>query len=175
MQNAESLTAEQISEFLKASGGIEFAGQSRAEIYDWTERMLVQQEYSRQGRKQRGALRAYLSKVTGRSLPQITRLVRKYVQTGRVKAKRFRRRRFPRKYREADIVLLTEVDRAHQRLSGPATQLHPEARAAGVRQERICAPGGDLGISPVQPAPQPAVHQTRGGVRIDAPLRGLDR
>src|SRR5216684_1273792 len=122
MQNAESLTAEQISEFLKASGGIEFAGQSRAEVYDWTERMLVQQEYSRQGRKQRGAIRAYLSKVTGRSLPQITRLVRKYVQTGSVKLKSFRRRRFPRKYREADIVLLTEVDRAHQRLSGPATQ-----------------------------------------------------
>jgi len=122
MQNAESLTAEQISEFLKASGGIEFAGQSRAEVYDWTERMLVQQEYTRQGRKQRGAIRAYLSKVTGRSLPQITRLVRKYVKTGRVKPKPFRRRRFPRKYHEADIRLLTEVDRAHQRLSGPATR-----------------------------------------------------
>jgi len=91
MQNAESLTTEQISEFLKASGGIEFAGQSRAEVYEGTERMLVQQEYTRQGRKQRGAIRAYLSKVTGRSLPQITRLVRKYVKTGRVKPKPFRR------------------------------------------------------------------------------------
>jgi transposase InsO family protein len=120
MQNAESLTAEQSSEFVKASGGIEFAGQSRAEVYDWTERMLVQQEYTRQGRKQRGAIRAYLSKVTGRSLPQITRLVRQYMKTGRVKPKPFWRRRFPRKYREADILLLTEVDRAHQRLSGPA-------------------------------------------------------
>jgi len=122
MQNAESLTTEQISEFLKASGGIEFAGQSRAEVYEWTERMLVQQEYTRQGGKQRGAIRAHLSKVTGRSLPQITRLVRKYVKTGRVKPKPFRRRRFPRKYPEADILLWTEVDRAHQRLSGPATR-----------------------------------------------------
>jgi transposase InsO family protein len=122
MQNAESLTADQISEFLKASGGIEFAGQSRAEVYAWTERMLVQQEYARQGRKQRGSIRAYLSKVTGRSLAQVTRLVRKYAKTGRVEAKPFRRRRFPRKYRPADILLLTEVDRAHQRLSGPATQ-----------------------------------------------------
>jgi hypothetical protein len=121
MQNAESLTAEQISEFLKASGGIEFTGQSQAEVYGWTERMLVQQEYSKQGRKQRGAIRAYMSKVTGRSLPQITRLVRKYVQTGRVEPKPFLRRRFARKYRPADIVLLTEVDRAHERLSGPAT------------------------------------------------------
>src|SRR6266436_6021014 len=122
MRNAESLTAEQISEFWKASGGIEFTGQSRAEIYTWTERMLMQQEYSGQSRKQRGAIRAYLSKVTGRSLAQITRLVRAYVQTGRVEPKPFRRRRFPRKYRQSDIVLLTEVDRAHERLSGPATQ-----------------------------------------------------
>lgn len=62
-------------------------GPSRAEVYDWTERMLVQREYNRQGRKQRGAIRAYLSKVTGRSLPQVARLVRKYVKTGRVKPK----------------------------------------------------------------------------------------
>jgi hypothetical protein len=122
MQNAESLTAEQISEFLRASGGIEFTGQSRTEVYDWTERMLVQQQYTAQARKQRGAIRAYLSKVTGRSLAQVTRLVRKYVKTGKVETKPFRRGRFPQKYRPADIVLLTEVDRAHQRLSGPATQ-----------------------------------------------------
>src|SRR5260370_37522908 len=122
MQNAESLTAEQISEFFESQWRHRVCGQSRAEVDDWTERMLVEREYSGQGRKQRGAIRAYLSKVTGRSLPQITRLVRKYVQTGSVKLKSFRRRRFPRKYREADIVLLTEVDRAHQRLSAPATQ-----------------------------------------------------
>ena len=46
MQNAEELNLEQISEFLKASGGIEFVGQSHAAVYDWTERMLVQQEYT---------------------------------------------------------------------------------------------------------------------------------
>src|SRR5216684_2798882 len=136
MQNAESLTTEQISEFLNASGGIEFAGQSRAEVYDWTERMLVQQEYTQQGKKHRGAIRAYLSKVTGRSLAQITRLVRKYVKTGRVEAKPYRRRRFPRKYRPADLVLLAEVDRAHQRLNGPATRsiLRREYREFGKKE-----------------------------------------
>ena len=76
MQNAEALSPQQISEFLKGSAGIEFAGQSRAEIYGWTERRLVRQEYARRGKKQRGALRAYLSKMTGRSLPPITRLIR---------------------------------------------------------------------------------------------------
>ncbi|MGH8415389.1 MAG: integrase [Terriglobia bacterium] len=122
MQNAEALSAEQISEFLKGSQGIEFAGQSRAEIYAWTERMLVAQEYRRQGKKRRGAVRAYLAKVTGLSLPQITRLIRQYVRTGRVQAQPSRRRRFPQKYSAEDVRLLAEVDRAHERLSGPATR-----------------------------------------------------
>ncbi len=60
MQNAEALTPQQSSEFLKGSAGIEFAGRGRAEIYAWTERMLVAQEYARQGKKQR-AIRAYLA------------------------------------------------------------------------------------------------------------------
>ena len=122
MRNAESLNHTQINEFLKASEGIEFAGQCRAEVYGWVQRMLVNQEYVRQGRKQRGAIRAYLSKVTGRSLAQITRLIRAYSETGLVEAKAYRRRRFTTKYKAADVVLLADVDRAHERLSGPATQ-----------------------------------------------------
>jgi transposase InsO family protein len=122
MQNAEARTGQQISEFLKGSEGIEFTGQNRAEIYGWTERMLVAQQYGKQGKKQRGAIRNYLSKVTGLSLPQITRLIRSYVGTGKVEAKPSRRRRFPNKYTEQDVALLAAVDGAHQRLSGPATQ-----------------------------------------------------
>jgi transposase InsO family protein len=122
MRNAESLTHSQIAEFLKASETIEFAGQSRAEVYGWVQRTLVAQEYARHGKKGRGAIRAYLSKVTGLSLPQITRLIRSYVQAGVVVAKPYRRHRFATKYTRADVALLAEVDRAHERLSGPATQ-----------------------------------------------------
>jgi transposase len=122
MRNAETLTAEQISGFLKGSEGIEFSGQGRAEKYGWTERMLVAQEYATQGKKQRGTIRGYLSKVTGLSLPQVTRLIRSYVKTGKVEAKPCRRRQFPSKYTEQDITLLAEVDRAHQCLNGAATR-----------------------------------------------------
>lgn len=122
MQNAECVTRQQIHEFLKGSEGIDFAGQSRGEIYGWTERMLVAQEYAIQCKKQRGAIRAYLSKVTGLSLPQVTRLIRSYAQTGKVEVKPNQRRRFPSQYTEQDVALLAEVDRAHQRLAGPATR-----------------------------------------------------
>jgi hypothetical protein len=43
---------------------------------------LVQGEYARQGRQARGVVRAYLCKMTGKSMPQITRLIRQYRQTG---------------------------------------------------------------------------------------------
>jgi len=121
MQNAEGLTQEQIGKFLQGSQAIEFVGEKRAEVYQFVERVLVAQEYARQGRKERGAIRAYLSKVTGRSLPQMTRLIRKYRQEGVVEVVRYRRRCFPAKYTSRDVALWAEVDSAHDWLSGPAT------------------------------------------------------
>lgn len=121
MQNAEDLTQEQIREFLKGSQSIEFGGQTRTELYGFVQRVLVAQEYASQGRKQRGWIRAYLSKITGLSVPQTSRLIRKYRQEGVVQPAAYRRRRFPAKYTTQDVGLLAEVDRAHDWLSGPAT------------------------------------------------------
>ena len=98
MQNAEALTGPQRDEFLKSSEGIDFTGESRAGIYAWAERLLVSQEFAIQGKKQRGAIRRYASKVTGLSLPQVTRLIRSYRQTGTVELRPSLRRRFPGKY-----------------------------------------------------------------------------
>jgi transposase InsO family protein len=122
MQNAEMLNPERISEFLETSHGIAFTAQNRAEVYVWVEKVLVTQEYACQGKKQRGAIRAYIEKMTGLSLVQIARLIRKYRSTGKVQLGAYRRRRFPVKYTDKDIALLAEVDRAHERLSGPATR-----------------------------------------------------
>ena len=121
MQNAERLRPEQIQEFLQGSQGIEFADQDRVEQYQFVQRVLVAQEYAAQGKKPRGAIRAYLSKVTGLSLPQITRLIRQYRQSGVVESKAYRRRRFPTKYTDRDVEVLAQVDQAHGWLSGPAT------------------------------------------------------
>jgi transposase InsO family protein len=121
MQNTGALTGEQIREFLKGSETIEFRGQNRADLYGWVQRVLVAQEYSMQGKKQRGAIRAYIAKMTGLSLAQVTRLIRQYRGEGVVEAVRYRRRRFAVKYSSQDVARLAEVDRAHGWLSGPAT------------------------------------------------------
>ena len=122
MQNAENLSQEQIREFLESSTGMEFGGGGRLEAYAWTERVLVAQEFGRQGKKERGLIRAYVEKVMGLSGSQVTRLIRTYLDTGSVRARPYRRHEFPVRYTDADIELLTEVDRAHERLSGPATR-----------------------------------------------------
>jgi len=121
MENAETLTAIQIQEFLKGSQGIAFEGQTREERYRWVQGVLVAQEYAVQSKPRRGMVRAYLSKVTGLSLPQVTRLIRQYRAEGVVSARAYRRRRFPSKYDSQDLALLAELDRAHHWLSGPAT------------------------------------------------------
>ena len=55
---AEKLTVVEIEAFLGASESVRFAGQGRAQIYGWIQRLLGQQEYPGQGRRAKGLLRA---------------------------------------------------------------------------------------------------------------------
>ena len=122
VHEAEKLSVVEIEAFLKASESVRFAGQGRAEIYSWVQRLLEQQEYPRQGRRAKGLLRAYVAKMTGMSRAQVTRLIGRYVQTGRVAVAASGRHRFPRRYTAADVELLAAVDQVHESLSGPATR-----------------------------------------------------
>ena len=122
MQKAESLTREQMREFLAASEELDLALARRTEIYDLVERTLRRQRYLALTKKDKGVVRRYLAKLSGRSLPQITRLIRQYRQSGAVRVSQPRRRRFPTRYTSDDIALLAAVDAAHEGLSGPAVR-----------------------------------------------------
>ena len=122
MQNAESLSRDQIREFLRSSEPIEFTSGRREERYLWVEQVLAAQKYRDLGKSERGLVRAYLRKVTGLSEAQTTRLIGRFLDYGVVCAEPYQRHRFALKYTAADIALLAEVDRAHGRLSGPATR-----------------------------------------------------
>src|ERR1035437_9406541 len=108
MQTAETLNPDQINQFLTLGDGIEFAGQSRAERYVFAQQLLVAQEYARQGKKQRGSIRAYLSKMTGLSMPQTARLIQMYQETGSIELRGYARHQFANKYTDGD-----EIGRAH--------------------------------------------------------------
>lgn len=122
MQNAEGVSLEQMEQFLCGSADITIEAQGQTEIYGFVERMLVEQEYHRQGKKKRGRIRAYLCKLTGLSQAQMTRLIRQHRRSGRVQVAVCQRRQFQSKYTAQDVALLAEVDVAHEVLSGPATR-----------------------------------------------------
>ncbi len=50
------------------AGRSRFRRQNRSEVYAWVQETLEQQEYFAKTKKERGVIRAYLSKISGRSL-----------------------------------------------------------------------------------------------------------
>ena len=122
VHQAEKLSLEGIRRFIQASEEIRFEGYKREQIYTWVERVLCHQEYAQQGKTARGLLRRYVEKITGLSRAQVTRLVGRYLKSGRVRVTEYSRHRFPQRYQRADIELLAAVDEAHETLSGPATR-----------------------------------------------------
>jgi transposase InsO family protein len=122
MQNAESLSRDQIQEFLRSSEPIDFTSGGREERYQWVERIWAAQNYGKLRKRERGLVRAYVRKVTGLSEAQTTRLIRAFLDQGVVRARAYQGHRFTAKYRVEDVALLAEVDGAHGRLSGPATR-----------------------------------------------------
>jgi hypothetical protein len=68
-------------------------------------------------RENKGLVKRYISKVTGLSRAQATRLISQYVASGTVEVRRGRGKRFTAHYTASDVALLAEVDEAHETLS----------------------------------------------------------
>ena len=89
---------EQIQASLEASTEVDFKARNKEEIYDWVNQTLQQLNYRKLKRNARGLVRRYLSKMTGLSGAQVTRLLGCYLRGEKVKPKPYRRYRFPRRY-----------------------------------------------------------------------------
>src|SRR6266853_24989 len=120
MQAGEGLSLEQIRAFLNSSEAVEFKARDRGDVYAWLSQTLRQQRYRELKRRSRGLVRRYLEKRTGLSRAQITRLIAMYMEGKPVEPKLYRRRRFPQRYTQDDVVLLAATDEAHETPSGPA-------------------------------------------------------
>ena len=95
----------------------------KAEHYGFIERVLKRFGYPPLSRPDKGVVLRYLVRMTGLSRQQVTRLVQRYRQHGRV-VKRYRppTHGFPRRFDATDTALLAEMDALHRTLSGPATK-----------------------------------------------------
>jgi transposase InsO family protein len=140
MNNAEHRSLEQIQAFLEGNEEVGFQASNRKEAYEWTQAVLCAQSYVSLHRSDKGLVKRYISKVTGLSRAQATRLIAQYVESGTVEVRRGKGKRFTVHYTAADVALLAEVDEAHETLSGPATRkllYRGYYEFADVRYERL--------------------------------------
>ncbi len=123
MNEAQVRTLEQVRQVLAGTQALEFScAEGDQGRYGWIEQVLCRLDYRRLGRGERGAVLAYLQRLSGYSRAQVTRLVARWV-SGKPLTKNYHAplRAFASRYTAADVALLAEVDRTLGTLSGPAT------------------------------------------------------
>ena len=124
LQTERVRTLDQVRAFVEGSEAVDFTGADRGSVYEFVRRALVRLDYGQLGKSDKGLVRRYLAKVTGRSRAQLTRLIGQHRETGRIEDRRggAPAHPFERRYTRADIRLLAVVDAAMGQMSGPATR-----------------------------------------------------
>lgn len=117
----------QVEEFIKVvdknkENNIEFACHSRKDRCAWIDQTLEKFRYFSLRKKEKGVIRNYLMSMTGISDAQITRLIKKKKDHGKIFFDQSGRNKFATTYTVEDVALLIQTDQAHSRLSGPATK-----------------------------------------------------
>ena len=109
MNDSQLSSIVEVKRFLKESDVIEFKKRFRKEAYEWIEEALERFDYLNLSKKEKGLIKKYIEKITGYSRPQVTRQIREYRETGRVRVKEYKRNKFERKYTNKDILLLAQT------------------------------------------------------------------
>ena len=136
MTDSHIVSIAQIKTFLKIDSAIKFKAVSKKEQYKWIDDVLTKFRYLRLSKKEKGMVRGYVSRITGLSQSQLTRIIFKKRKVGKVCYGSRSRHKFERKYSPSDIARLVETDNLHLRLSGPATKkiLEREYKVFGRRE-----------------------------------------
>ena len=122
MHHTKTYSINELKELLANLDGQTFVAENKAEAYDWIEGQLKRYRYDRLRKKERRVVRQYIQTYTGYSTSQLTRLIKGWTETRKVRLKVYKRHKFATHYTRDDIVLLAGVDTAHNLLSGPATR-----------------------------------------------------
>jgi transposase InsO family protein len=122
MNDERLQTLDQVKSFIEGIQTVEFRGLNAHEKYVWIEEVLKRFRYPKLQKEGKGLIKSYLLKLTGYSRAQLTRLIRLYLQSGKVQPAKYQRYRFPQRYSAEDVALLAKTDELHGWLSGPATK-----------------------------------------------------
>lgn len=116
-------TLDQIRAVLDGTHALEFTVDSGSQARcEWVESVLKRFRYNELRRPDRGLLLCYLRRFSGFSRAHVTRLVQRWLNGERLLYLRGTpSNAFARRYTDADLDALADVEREYGRLSGPAT------------------------------------------------------
>ena len=150
LQTQRVRTLEQVRRVAEGNEPVDFAVAERESAYEFIRRTLVEFDYTALGKADKGAVKAYLSKMTGLSRAQVTRLVSQHRETGRIRDRRCGgpARPFERRDTAADVRLLADVGAA---MSSPSTRTSavckPSPSAPTAQIARLLHAGARQGAS----------------------------
>lgn len=118
MNDVNVTTISQLEQFLAGTISVVFKATNVDETYAFVEKTLIVFSYHKCSRQEKGIVRLYLSKLTGYSPSQLTRLIHSGVHSGRVVRKRYHRHVFSTKYSREDVTTLARTDALHDTPNG---------------------------------------------------------
>src|SRR5260370_32977020 len=102
MKNLEQLTLDEMEEFVRSHRHLSWSATGQKTVYGLIEGVLKAQKYRHPSKGQKSVGKGFLAKVTALSRAQITRLIRRWIQTRRIERQPGRQPNFPRRYTAAD-------------------------------------------------------------------------
>ena len=120
--NIENLsTISDLKHFIEGNQAVAFTVLgNKHERYQFIQKTLVKFRYITLSKADKGVVTGYLRKVTAYSRQQLTRLIKQYNETGRIKWQPCRSNGFSTTYDKKDIKLLAEMDQRHDDMCGHA-------------------------------------------------------
>ncbi len=115
-------TLQQVIDFLHGSSAFEPAPVRQSERYQWIDQTLRHFRYASRSKADKGALIVYLCRISGYSRQQITRLIGRFCEQGKLTWSVVPAKGFVSRYSAGDVRLLAEIDALHDTPSGPAVK-----------------------------------------------------
>ena len=115
-------TLQQVIDFLHGSDAFKPAYATQAVRYEWIEQTLRDFSYALRTKAEKGLLITYLCLISGYSRQQMTRLIQRYRDRGKLIWNVSPAKGFVSIYKKEDILLLAEMDTLHDTPSGPAVK-----------------------------------------------------
>ena len=171
LQTQRVQTLAQVRRVAEGNEPVDFALAERASAYEFIRRTVVQFDYAALGKADKGAVKAYLAKMTGLSRAQLTRLMAQHRSTGRIRDRRSAAGRPPGRCCAASTKSSPmSASRAWRGCrTGTCTTCAPRApTAAGA----VCSPRPEPGSWPSASGGKPRPDGQPGFLRVDTVHQG---